>query len=513
MTPARTQEAPAASPPRPGESVAGYRIERVRPGEDPRWTMTDATAPDGRAVRLAVSTRAAAEHAQVRERVRRLGRLTEMAEPPLLAPIAAGRCDERLYVVLAPDDEPTLADRLRDGPLTCDEAVGLLTQVADGLETLRAVGLPARILTPRQIVLRSGEPTRALLSGYAFGRPPARAYERLGTAEQADYLAPEVAAGAPADTAAAVYALACVLVECLSGRPPFPEDRPLLVLRAHATKRPPRVSSLADVPPALDAVVIAALSKQPDRRPPSAVAFMRAVGHAAGARRPSPMASTLEEATVAAPAIPRRAARRPAPPRGRPAAPSPGPRRPTSASPAPHRPVPAARRRAAWPVTSRTSVAVGLAALAAATAGFAVAGLHGGRSAPPSAASASVSPANAAGGAPRGYLRSLDGTLARLSAERVDGRHRLQLAPSARAQISAAVALGETYREAQRALPPAPASLGAARALATVLKATATDYDRLASAVEQGDLVGYEAVSDELVQDEQSLQQQLHALA
>jgi hypothetical protein len=87
----------------------------------------------------------------------------------------------------------------------------------------------------------------------------------LGTAS---YLAPEQAQGLPLTPAADVYSLACVLHELLTGAPPFQGDGPVAIAFKHVNDAPEAPSSLEpSIPPALDAVLLRCLAKDPTARP------------------------------------------------------------------------------------------------------------------------------------------------------------------------------------------------------------------------------------------------------
>ena len=79
-----------------------------------------------------------------------------------------------------------------------------------------------------------------------------------------DYLAPERIAGEQADGRADLYALGCVLFECLTGEVPFPRDSEAAAIYAHLEDEPPRASERRPgLPLALDAVIARALEKEP----------------------------------------------------------------------------------------------------------------------------------------------------------------------------------------------------------------------------------------------------------
>ena len=90
----------------------------------------------------------------------------------------------------------------------------------------------------------------------------------IGTAQ---YLSPEQARGEPVDARSDVYSLGCVLYEMLTGDPPFVGDTPLAVAYQHVREDPmPPSERHDDIPAELDAVVLKALAKDPEKRYQSA---------------------------------------------------------------------------------------------------------------------------------------------------------------------------------------------------------------------------------------------------
>jgi class 3 adenylate cyclase len=82
-----------------------------------------------------------------------------------------------------------------------------------------------------------------------------------------DYIAPEQIEGGEVDGRADVYALACVLFESLTGRPPFERETDVAVVFAHLKDPPPTLTALRpELPEALDAVLARGMAKDPDDR-------------------------------------------------------------------------------------------------------------------------------------------------------------------------------------------------------------------------------------------------------
>ena len=86
-----------------------------------------------------------------------------------------------------------------------------------------------------------------------------------------------------------VYALGCVVFECLAGHPPFADCHGMQTLWAHLQNDPPELAAERDdLPDDLGWAVIRALEKESERRPQTAVAYARMVQVAAGVPPLSP---------------------------------------------------------------------------------------------------------------------------------------------------------------------------------------------------------------------------------
>ena len=95
--------------------------------------------------------------------------------------------------------------------------------------------------------------------------------QMLGTL---DYIAPEMLRGEEPGPSADLYALGCVVFECLAGEPPFGGHSMFEVGMAHLGDVPPDpCAERGDAPPALSEVVLRALAKEPSERPPSATVY------------------------------------------------------------------------------------------------------------------------------------------------------------------------------------------------------------------------------------------------
>jgi serine/threonine-protein kinase len=179
----------------------------------------------------------------------------------------------------------SLAARLRaEGTLTAAETVDLAAQLGKGLDALHARGVVHRDVKPSNVLL-DGAGTAALAD---FGLARGDDYTQLTRDGQLvgtpHYLAPELIEGRAASPASDVYALGCLLHECLAGEPPFAGRGDAEVGFAHLVEPPPDVRARR---PELSAgfalALLSALEKEPQARPTSATALARMLhlGHTA----------------------------------------------------------------------------------------------------------------------------------------------------------------------------------------------------------------------------------------
>jgi YVTN family beta-propeller protein len=194
----------------------------------------------------------------------------------------AGEFEGQLYLVMRYVDGSDLKALLRtEGELEPARAVAISTQIAAALDAAHAHGLVHRDVKPSNVLLDAHD--HVYLSDFGLARrlgeamPPVGGEPSLGTPA---YASPEQVAGGAVDGRADVYALACVLHECLTGEVPYPRASELAVLWAHLHDPPPSVARY----PELEPVMAKALAKDPDERYPTCAELVEAARGALGLR-------------------------------------------------------------------------------------------------------------------------------------------------------------------------------------------------------------------------------------
>jgi serine/threonine protein kinase len=268
---------------RTGDTVGPYRIEAVL-GVGGMGHVYRAVAPDGKQVALKLVRAELARDGVFRRRFAREGRIAQQVTHPHVVPVLdQGEHEGVPYLVQLFVGNGTLDDAIKSGTVDTAMAVAVCRQVADGLDALHAQGLIHRDVKPANILL-DGQGAAYItdfgLAKDSQGSLLTRPGQTLGSL---DYMAPEQIRSEEVSAATDVYALGCVMYECLCGAPPFADRQGMRVLWAHLQDRPtPPTEKAPGLSPELGATIMRALEKQPSQRPQSASEFARQLQAAAG---------------------------------------------------------------------------------------------------------------------------------------------------------------------------------------------------------------------------------------
>jgi hypothetical protein len=270
-----------------GEMIGGFRILRplAHGGMGVVYLAQDDAA--GRPIALKILASTIAADPDYRERFRREARMAAALDHPnVVTLLAAGEDAGRLYLAMRYVDGPDLHQLiLAEGPLTPGRAVHVVAGIASALDAAHAAGIVHRDVKTSNILLE-GRPERAFLADFGLARPMAAGNTLTragGFVGSLDTMAPERIRGEAPGPAADIYALGCVLHECLVGRAPFARDGELATLWAHLQSPAPLPSAeRPGLPKTLDAVVARALAKDAAARYLSAGALAEAAREALG---------------------------------------------------------------------------------------------------------------------------------------------------------------------------------------------------------------------------------------
>ncbi|MFC7581798.1 Stk1 family PASTA domain-containing Ser/Thr kinase [Schaalia naturae] len=156
-----------------------------------------------------------------------------------------------------------------DGAPRPAEAVRIIAGVLAALECAHAAGVIHRDIKPGNIMVGADGSVKVMDFGIArvLDTTDDALTQTNAVVGTAQYLSPEQARGEQVDARSDLYATGVVLFELLTGRPPFTGESPLDVAYQHVSAQPPVPSSIdPGIPPALDQVVLRALTKDRESR-------------------------------------------------------------------------------------------------------------------------------------------------------------------------------------------------------------------------------------------------------
>jgi len=240
----------------------------------------------GRRVAIKLLHAELAEDPQFRVRFRREAQdAAKMTHPTIVRIFDAGEeavtgtdGAERLvpFIVMEHIDGELLSAVIARGPVPAEESARIVEQILTALEYSHRAGIVHRDIKPGNVMLTPGGQVKVMDFGIAraISDSAATIAETSGIVGTAQYFSPEQARGVAIDARSDLYSTGVVLFELLTGRAPFGGDNPVAVAYQHVNAAPPIPSTLAaGITPALDAVVLKSLAKEPAERYPSAADF------------------------------------------------------------------------------------------------------------------------------------------------------------------------------------------------------------------------------------------------
>jgi serine/threonine protein kinase len=269
--------------PRVGTDFAGYQVQGIV-GRGGMSVVYQAEHPRlARIVALKVLALELAEDDRFRERFVRESRLAASLDHPNIIPIYdAGSSQDLLYIAMRFVKGDLKSVIQRDGRLKPERLMPVITQVASALDAAHHLGLVHRDVKPANILIAfSSGPDgqdHVYLADFGLTKHATSRSGITGTGQfvgTVDYMAPEQIEGKQVDGRVDVYALGCIVYECLTGRVPFTRDTDAAVIWAHLKEDPPKVSAVArNLPPEVDDVIAKAMGKNADDRYSSCMTFL-----------------------------------------------------------------------------------------------------------------------------------------------------------------------------------------------------------------------------------------------
>lgn len=220
-----------------------------------------------------------AQDATFQERFRRESHAAAGVSNPHVVPIHGyGEIDGRLYLDMRLIEGRNLGAMLTKTGKPLDPAfvVGMVEQVAEALDGAHAAGLIHRDVKPSNILIADNDFVYLIDFGLARTAGDAGMTTAGSTLGTLAYMAPERFDGGKVDLRSDVYALACVLYECLTGERPYPADSLEQQIAGHMVSPAPRASDKDPRLAAFDEVIAKGMAKKPSKRYQSAGALAAA---------------------------------------------------------------------------------------------------------------------------------------------------------------------------------------------------------------------------------------------
>jgi eukaryotic-like serine/threonine-protein kinase len=294
-----------------GTLLAGrYRIKRLC-GEGGMGRVYEAEHVEiGRRVAVKVLHPAYSRTPEVVERFRREARAaSKVGHPNIVDVTDSGTTDDGSFFFVMEFIEGVELGLVifKEGPMAIQRALHIGAQMCDALQAAHDAGIIHRDLKPENVLLITREGLPDFVKVLDFGiaksadveetaknnRKLTRPGVAMGTPE---YMAPEQAAGKPADPRSDIYAVGSILYEMLTATAPYDGDNVMEVLHKKANQAPTPLRALRpDLPLVVESMVDRAMARSPAARPQSMgelATELRALSSALGDDLPPPPART-----------------------------------------------------------------------------------------------------------------------------------------------------------------------------------------------------------------------------
>lgn len=272
-----------------GQLIPGtiYRVHRVL-GAGGMGTVYDVEDTSvGRRYVLKTLHGDLADRADLAARLSREARaLAKLQHPNIVEVYTSGTTQDKLklpfYVMERLQGQSLRTAIERKGRLTLEQAYDIAIDLLDALDHAHEFGIVHRDVKPDNIFITRGRDGRSLAKLLDFGIIKLAGSSTMHTGGRFigtfRYAPPEQILGREVTGQSDLYAAALVLYEMIAGRGPFDDFAGEVEIgKAHIELPPPPLSRFAQVPPALDALVLSALDKKAENRPKDAFTFASAL--------------------------------------------------------------------------------------------------------------------------------------------------------------------------------------------------------------------------------------------
>ncbi|MEO1456447.1 MAG: protein kinase [Pseudomonadota bacterium] len=253
----------------------------------------------GRVVAVKTLRARFAENHDYRALIRREEAIREVVSDAVVRYIDAGRTPEgHVYLLMDYVPGPSLYARMREGPVPVGDLMMVARRVAEGLAAAHTHEIIHRDLSPDNIILRNGDPERAVIIDFGIAkdtRPDAETIAHGGFAGKYQYAPPEQLRGY-VDPRSDLYALGMSLLAAFRAATPDVGTNPVELVQRKA-----EAPDISGVPEPLGSIIAALTQPELDDRPESAAAVIAMLDRAGA---PQPMTVTARHGPILPPAAP-----------------------------------------------------------------------------------------------------------------------------------------------------------------------------------------------------------------
>jgi len=220
-----------------------------------------------------------ATRTRVTREARAMGRLGD--HPNIVAIYDMGDHEGQPYIVIPVmpgGDVEGLVQKAPEHHLPIEQAVDIARAVCRGLEFAHSKGIIHRDIKPGNIWLGADGAAKIGDFGLALAVDLSRLTQPGMMVGTVTYMPPEQAMGGKVTAKADLYSLGAMLYEMVTGRPPFVGDDSIAIIGQHINTPPVSPAwHRADLPPALETLILQLLEKDPEKRPESATVVLQAL--------------------------------------------------------------------------------------------------------------------------------------------------------------------------------------------------------------------------------------------
>ncbi|HIA54027.1 MAG TPA: serine/threonine protein kinase [Candidatus Melainabacteria bacterium] len=208
--------------------------------------------------------------------MREIGSVAALKHPNLIAVSDIGLTDNGCpYYVMEFVEGRSLADIIEtEHRISVERTKAILIQLSSALSVAHQLGIIHRDIKPSNIIVRKTEDADEQIKLVDFGIA-----QRIATKEEIQrltakgmvfgsplYMSPEQCEGKPTDARSDIYSTCCTIYECLSGRPPFRGETPVLTMSMHRSAAPEPLNLAGEEGRLLESIIMRGLAKNPQDR-------------------------------------------------------------------------------------------------------------------------------------------------------------------------------------------------------------------------------------------------------